>query len=147
MTQAAIFAGARVAAVRSRFSRHEKLLLGLFLLTLPLVNPWVRGDGVGYYAYARALVVQGNWRFEPDWLHANSSFLANRAKADGQILPGEYTATGHLNNHFSIGPALDWMPFLQVTHAAVRVFDSFGGKIAADGFSWPYTYTMALVTA
>lgn len=128
-------------------TRYEKTLLLLFLFSLPLVNPWVRGDGVGYYAYARALVVQGNLRFEPDWHHANSSFLANRANADGQILPGEYTATGHLNNHFSIGPALDWMPFLLVTHAAVRMFDSFGGKIAADGFSWPYAYTMALVTA
>jgi len=24
-------------------------LLVIFVLTLPLLNPWVRGDGVGYY--------------------------------------------------------------------------------------------------
>ena len=34
--------------------RFAWILLLLFLPTLPLLNPWVRGDGVGYYAYARA---------------------------------------------------------------------------------------------
>ena len=130
-----------------RLTGYQRALLALFLLSLPLANPWVRGDGVGYYAYARALVVNGNLRFEPDWLHANSSFSANRVDDRGQILPEQYTATGHLNNHFSIGPALDWMPFLFVTNAAVLAIDHFGGKIPADGFSRPYLYTMALVTA
>src|SRR5712664_2918656 len=32
----------------------ERPLLLLFLLSLALLNPWVRGDGVGYYAFARA---------------------------------------------------------------------------------------------
>ncbi|HKW88713.1 MAG TPA: hypothetical protein VJN21_08150 [Candidatus Acidoferrales bacterium] len=130
-----------------RLTRYERILLILFLLSLPLVNPWVRGDGVGYYAYARALVVNGNLRFEPDWLHANRSFAVNRVNDHGQILPEQYTITGHLNNHFSVGPAVDWIPFLFVTHAAVRAIDHLGGAIPADGFSWPYLYTMALVTA
>lgn len=130
-----------------RLTRCDKILLLMFLLSLPLANPWVRGDGVGYYAYARALVVNENLRFEPDWLHANSSFVAGRVNSEGQIRPEQYTATGYLNNHFSIGPALDWMPFLLVTHAAVRAIDHLGGRISADGFSWPYLYTMALVTA
>jgi len=30
---------------------NSGILALLFLLSLPLVNPWVRGDGVGYYAY------------------------------------------------------------------------------------------------
>ncbi len=128
-------------------TRYEKILLLCFVLSLPLANPWVRGDGVGYYAYARALVVQGNLRFEPDWLHANSSFTAGRISEQGQIRPEQYTATGYLNNHFTIGPALDWMPFLLVTHWAVRLIDRLGGRIPANGFSWPYTYTMALVSA
>jgi hypothetical protein len=32
--------------------KYERFLFLLFLLTLPLMNPWVRGDGVGYYACA-----------------------------------------------------------------------------------------------
>jgi len=27
------------------------LLTGLFVMSLPLINPYVRGDGNGYYAY------------------------------------------------------------------------------------------------
>ena len=38
--------------------KYEKILIVLFLLTIPLSNPWVRGDGVGYYAYARAMLIE-----------------------------------------------------------------------------------------
>src|SRR6266699_6647090 len=59
----------------SRFSRKsERLLLLLWILSLPLLNPIVHGDGVGYYAYARALLIQHNLRFEEDWRHANLNF-------------------------------------------------------------------------
>jgi hypothetical protein len=37
-----------------RSRRYTRILLILFLCTLPLVNPIVHGDGVGYYAYVRA---------------------------------------------------------------------------------------------
>src|SRR2546426_4897468 len=40
-----------------RWSVCEKTLLVVFLLSLPLCNPWLRGDGIGYYAYARALLI------------------------------------------------------------------------------------------
>src|SRR5215470_13120143 len=42
-------------------------LLGLFALSLVLMNPWVRGDGVGYYAFARALLIQHNLDFTADY--------------------------------------------------------------------------------
>jgi hypothetical protein len=38
-------------AVHAAISWHSRSLFILFLLTLPLVNPWVRGDGIGYYSY------------------------------------------------------------------------------------------------
>jgi len=59
---------------RMKFPSHPQLLLAIFLVTLPLVNPWVRGDGVNYYAYVRSLLVQHNLSFEADWRHANLSF-------------------------------------------------------------------------
>src|SRR5215469_12636784 len=37
-----------------RSRRYTRILWILFLCTLPLVNPIVHGDGVGYYAYVRA---------------------------------------------------------------------------------------------
>src|ERR1700722_19651242 len=89
-----------------RATSYEKALVLLFLLTLPLCNPWIRGDGVGYYAFARSLLIEHRLDFTKDWSEANATFRMGRTDAAGNILPSEYTATGHLNNHFSIGPAI-----------------------------------------
>ncbi|MGH9685956.1 MAG: hypothetical protein ACRD5K_02560 [Candidatus Acidiferrales bacterium] len=116
-------------------------------MTLPLLNPWVRGDGVGYYAYARSLLIEHKLDFRQDWLRSNASFRMDRVDSDGQIAPSQYTVTGHLDNHFSIGPTILWAPFLVAAHAGVLLWDRFGGHIAADGFSRPYLFAMAFSTA
>ncbi len=122
-------------------SKYGRLLILLFICTLPLVNPWVRGDGVGYYAYVRSLLIQHNLQFEKDWLVGQRNYFS------GAIPLHWYTATGHLNNHFTVGPSILWAPFLTVVHLAVLGFDKLGGHIPADGFSWPYIVTMATTTA
>jgi hypothetical protein len=130
-----------------KLNKYEAGLILLFLLTLPLVNPWVRGDGVGYYAFARSILVEHRLDFRQDWLRANSTFRMDRIDANGQIDRSQYTATGHLDNHFSIGPAILWAPFLIAAHAAVLLGDRFGAHIAADGFSRPYLLAMSFGTA
>ena len=119
----------------------------LFLLSLPMLNPWVRGDGVGYYAYARAPLIQHNLDFTPDYQHANESFRENRLDKNGQPVPEFRTRTGHLDNHFTVGPAILWSPFLLVAHVGVLLARSLGSAIPADGFSTPYRIAMALATA
>ena len=84
----------------------------MFLLSLPLANPYVHGDGVGYYAYARALLIQGDLRFEEDWRRANEGFSQARMGTDEQLQADQYTETGHISNIFTIGPAILWSPFL-----------------------------------
>ena len=49
-------------------------MLVFLLISLPLLNPWVRGDGVGYYAFGRALLIQHNLDFAADYQHANEGF-------------------------------------------------------------------------
>ena len=95
----------------------------LFVLSLPLVNPWVRGDGVGYYAYVRSLLIDHNFRFEKDWLAANPSFAQGRVDASGHVQADQYSPTGYIKNHFSVGPAILWAPFLIAVHGAVLVVD------------------------
>lgn len=119
----------------------------LFLLSLPMLNPWVRGDGVGYYAYARAPLIQHNLDFTPDYQHANESFRENRLDKNGQPVPEFRTRTGHLDNHFTVGPAILWAPFLLVVHAGVLLARALGSVIPADGFSTPYRNAMAFATA
>jgi hypothetical protein len=130
---------------RSRSS--ERLLLLLFLLTLPFLNPWVRGDGVGYYAFARAPLIQHSLDFTEDYRHANESFRGPRLDENNQPRSEFRTPTGHLDNHFTVGPAMLWTPFLLVTHAGVKLARALGSSVAADGFSAPYRVTMALATA
>jgi hypothetical protein len=50
----------------------------VFVLTLPLLNPWVCGDGVGYYAFVRAQLIEHNLDFTEDYRHANQSFREPR---------------------------------------------------------------------
>jgi len=127
--------------------KAERLLLVLFLLSLPMLNPWVRGDGVGYYAFARAPLIQHNLDFTRDYQEANTSFRENRLDKNGQPTAEFRTRTGHLENHFTVGPAILWSPFLLATHAGVLLARSMGSAVSADGFSTPYRIAMALATA
>jgi len=117
------------------FAAYAKLLFVLFLLTLPLVNPWVRGDGVGYYAYLRSVLIDHDLRFENDYLAGNQSFVLSRVDAQGRLLPNEYTRTGYVQNHFSVGPAILWAPVLMVVHVAVLLANFAGVHVPADGHS------------
>jgi hypothetical protein len=130
-----------------KLTKYEKVLVALFVLTLPLSNPWVRGDGVGYYAFARSMLIEHRLDFTKDWLVANTSFRMGRVDANGQLTREQYTVTGHIDNHFSVGPAILWSPFLIAAHAGVILYDQLGGQIPADGFSKPYRVAMALGTA
>ncbi len=132
------------SAARSFYAR---LLLLFFLLSLPFANPIVHGDGVCYYAYARAALIQHNLRFEEDWRRANLQFAQSRTLSSGQVAAPEYTATGYIGNLFTVGPAMLWTPFLALAHAGVLLANSFGAHIPADGFSAPYRIAMAVGTA
>ena len=129
------------------FTKYEKLLILLFALTLPLGNPWVRGDGVGYYAFVRSMLIEHRLDFAKDWATANESFRLGRTDPSGQVVPEEYTSTGHLDNHFSVGPAILWSPFLVSADLGVLALDKLGGNVPRDGFSRPYLIAMAFGTA
>lgn len=125
----------------------ERPLLLLFLFSLVLLNPWVRGDGVGYYAFARAPLIDHSLNFEHDYIAANTRFREARLDEHGQPKQMFRTRTGHLENHFTVGPAMLWAPFLLLAHGGVLVARALGSQLAADGFSAPYRVAMAFGTA
>jgi hypothetical protein len=127
--------------------KQERWLLLLFLLSLPLLNPWVHGDGVGYYAFARAPLIEHSLDFQHDYQYANSSFRGARLDESGLPKAEFRTATGHLENHFTVGPAMLWGPFLLIAHAGVLLARALGSHVTADGFSAPYRIAMAFGTA
>jgi hypothetical protein len=125
----------------------HRILIIIFVCSLPLVNPIVHGDGVGYYAFARAPLIQHNLHFEEDWRRANSNFAQSRIGPDGQLLPDEYADDGYVSNPFTVGPAILWFPVLLFAHFLVLFLNVFGMHLAADGFSLPYRLAMALGSA
>jgi hypothetical protein len=131
----------------TRTSRADRILLLFFVLSLPLINPWIRGDGVGYYALARAPLIQHNLDFARDYQYANAGFRERRLDENGNPDSNFRTRTGHLDNHFTVGPAMLWAPFLLLAHGGVLIARMFGSSVAADGFSAPYRIAMALGTA
>ncbi len=116
-------------------------------MSLPLMNPWIRGDGVGYYAFARALLIEHRLDFQRDYQSGNAAFRDARLDENGVPRPSFRTATGHLDNHFTVGPAILWAPFLLTAHAGVLLARTLGSHVAADGFSAPYRLAMAFGTA
>lgn len=130
-----------------RFTRAEKTLAILFLLSLPFIHPQVQGDGIGYYAYARSLLIDHNLKFEGDWKDPNTADAVIQGYENGHVRMSHYTATGHRVDHFSVGPAILWAPFLGATHLGVLALNHLGMKIAADGYSRPYLVAMAAATA
>ena len=131
----------------SKLTKTPKILIILFLCSLPLVNPWVRGDGVGYYAYLRSILIDHDLHFEDDYLAANRSFVISKTDGQDHLLPTLYTKTGYVENHFAVGPAILWAPAVVVIHGIVLLADKWGGHIAADGYSRPYLLTLAVTTA
>src|SRR5438309_1086639 len=72
------------------FTTPEKFLVLFFLLMLPLVNPCVHGDGVGYYAYVRSLLIHHNLRFEQEWLAGNPTFVSGQVDRNGHLRADRY---------------------------------------------------------
>ena len=127
-----------------KLTKYEAILAVCFLLTLPLLRPWIHGDGRGYYAYGRALLLQHNLDFELDW---EKGYEASPHFHDPGFRDNYVTPNGHINNHWTIGPAILWSPFLLSGRAAALLIDHFAHtSLASDGFSKPYIFSMALGT-
>lgn len=134
-------------SVSLHLTRYQKILALIFVLTLPLTNPWVRGDGVGYYAYARSLLIEHRLDFTKDWEHGNETFVMGRLDSSGHVLGDQYTRTGEIANLWAIGASLLWLPFLAVTHVGVLIADRLGAHVQPNGFSAPYLIAMAVATS
>jgi len=131
-----------------RLSRGEAVLAAAMLATLPLVNPYLRGEGNGTYAYVRSLVLDGDLRFDNEYRRGDPAFVAQSfRKADAQPWPPMEMPGGYLRNQWSVGSSLLWLPSFLQAHAVASVLRLLGGEEPADGYSLPYRLACALATA
>jgi hypothetical protein len=129
-------------------SRGEAVLVTAMVATLPFVNPYLRGEGNGTYAYVRSLVLDRDLRFDNEYRRGDPAFVSQSfRKADAQPWPPMEMPGGYLRNQWSVGSSLLWLPSFLQAHAAVGVMRLLGRDEAADGYSLPYRLACALATA
>ncbi len=127
--------------------RGGAVLLGLgFALSLVLVNPYVRGDGNGYYAYVVSAVIDGDLDFENQFRRGDPAFRALYFEGDA-LRAAAVTSTGRVWNQWAVGASILWAPFFLAAHAATGVANAFGAALPADGYAWPYRWACALSSA
>jgi hypothetical protein len=92
----------------------------------------IRGDGLGYYAWLRSLLFDGDWSFENEFDEHN---------AFHSWLPGPTMVTpiGRRWNHWPVGPACAWAVTVAPGHLILT--HGIGGRWATvTGYETPYQF-------
>ncbi len=140
---------ARVHARRIGFERPLLLLIGLYLLTLPLVTHDIRAsDEIEYFAYLRSLAFDRDLDFRNEYEHffnrAPRKYTDNRFK---ETFLDTATPTGKRPNFGPIGTAVLWSPFYAVGHLVAVTGRALGLDVAVNGFSKPYLWAITFGSA
>lgn len=119
----------------------RRWLTVLFLLSVPLCNPVIHGDGFGYYAYLRSQLVGQN-------LSINSGAQASaQTSVSANLGPGGAERPAPNGNRYPPGASLLWSIPVTAADVAVRASNHLGASILRDGYSLPYRLALALATA
>jgi len=135
------------AGAAPRWTGRQALVL-LFLLTLPLVTPKVRGaDEIEYFSYLRSLVFDHDVEFGNEYDRFYAADPQGLAGFKATFLDRRETETGRHINFAPLGCALLWSPFYLLAHAGVLAARALGARVAADGFSFPYVAAVCYASA
>lgn len=128
--------------------KGEKLLLVLFLLSLPLVTFKLRGaDEIEYFAYLPSLVFDQDLDFGNEYRHFVERDPQGLAGFQSTFLERREPVTGRPINFAPIGSAVLWAPFYLLAHAGVLLARAGGSSLVADGLSTPYVAAACLASA
>ncbi len=113
----------------------------LFVLSMILLFvPRIHSDGRGYYAYIRSLAID----HDLDFINEYTVYTD-----DPSGLPdvNHRTATGLVQNVWSVGPAILWIPFFYAAHLGTYILNLLGFAIPRDGYSLLYTLAASFGSA
>jgi hypothetical protein len=110
--------------------RHPQLMAGEGLV--------IRSDGLGYYAWLRSIMIDGDWSFD-------NEFDTHNPLGDFVPSAAERTPRGYRANLWSVGPACAWALIVAPGHACLLALHSCL-PWAADGYSLPYQLMVAAAT-
>src|SRR5262245_31515668 len=72
----------------------------------------IRNEGLGYYAWLRSLLIDGDWQFDNEFDEFNPTH---------QGVPPDRTPAGRRANPWSVGPACVWAIPITLCHGLVSV--------------------------
>lgn len=146
----------RAAATRARpglralrLDRGLLLLIGLYLLTLPLVTHDIRAaDEIEYFAYLRSMAFDRDLDFQNEYQYFVDRF-PEKYTASGfkRTFLDTVTPTGKRPNYGPIGTAILWSPFYAAGHLVAVGARATGADIALDGYSPPYIWAITFGSA
>jgi len=126
--------------------KAEWVLAGLLVATLPLVTPRIaESDAIEYYAYLRSVVFDRDLDFTNEYTFFYLEDPEGRGAFKETFLDLS-TATGRKINFGPMGCALLWSPFYVAAHVGVLTARALGADVAADGYSAPYRWAVALAS-
>ena len=99
----------------------------------------VRGDGLGFYAWLRSMLIDGDWSFD-------NEFDQHNVFRDGLPPPKERTKLGLRINVQSVGPACVWAPAVITTDLVLRQLWPGHPPWPTDGYSLPYQLAVGLTS-
>jgi hypothetical protein len=147
----------RVGAPRGGLERGLLLLIGLYLLTLPLVTHDLRAaDEIEYFAYLHSLTFDHDLNFLNEYQYFLDRFPEKYAcqpdelpdcKKFKETFIDTVTVTGRRPNFGPIGTAVLWAPFFGVGHLVALGWHAAGGHVALDGYSKPYLWAITFGSA
>jgi len=122
-------------------NKDHKVLVAVFVLSMILLFvPRIHSDGRGYYAYIRSLA------FDRD-LDFSNEFSLFTDDPRGLPLAEARTKTGYVQNPWSVGPAILWIPFFLLAHLGTYLFNTVGFSLPLDGYSFLYVLAASLGSA
>ncbi len=132
----------------SRWWQGRRLLALVFLVTLPLVTPRVRGaDEIEYFSYLPSILFDHDLDFGDEYRWFYERDPQGLAGFKATFLDRREPLTGRPINFAPIGAAVLWSPFYLIAHGGVLLARALGGAVAADGMSTPYQAAAAFGSA
>jgi hypothetical protein len=126
----------------------RRLLVLVFLATLPLVTPRIRGaDEIQYFAYLHSALFDRDLDFENEYRHFYERDPQGLAGFKATFLELREVDTGRPICFAPSGTAILWSPFYLLAHGVVKAASFLGAPVAADGFSTPYMAAACFASA
>jgi hypothetical protein len=129
--------------------RAVLLLIGLYLLTLPLMTHDIRAaDEIEYFAYLHSVAFDRDLDFLNEYQYffdrAPEKYTRSGFK---KTFIDTITPTGLRPNFGPIGTAVLWTPFYAVGHLVALGGEAVGMAVVADGYGKPYLWAITLGSA